>query len=67
MHVMNKININLMERHLLLLDRFVDKLVESGFSEKDITEKSYLFSALDFISSIKMKLKSSHFPTGKLC
>lgn len=45
MHVMNKININLMERHLLLLDRFVDKLVESGFSEKDITEKSYLFCA----------------------
>ncbi|EPA0526323.1 hypothetical protein ACQZNY_002356 [Escherichia coli] len=42
---MNKININLMERHLLLLDRFVDKLVESGFSEKDITEKSYLFCA----------------------
>lgn len=45
MHVMNKINVNLMERHLLLLDRFVDKLVESGFSEKDITEKSYLFCA----------------------
>ncbi|HAT1641799.1 hypothetical protein [Citrobacter portucalensis] len=42
---MNKINVNLMERHLLLLDRFVDKLVESGFSEKDITEKSYLFCA----------------------
>ena len=40
---MNKININLMERYLLLLDRFVDKLVESGFSEKEITEKSYLF------------------------
>ncbi|EDX9835560.1 hypothetical protein GR996_004771, partial [Salmonella enterica] len=33
------------ERHLLLLDRFVDKLVESGFCEKDITEKSYLFCA----------------------
>lgn len=45
MHVMNKININLMERHLLLLDRFVDKLVQSGFYEKDITEKSYLFCA----------------------
>ncbi|HFJ2070485.1 TPA: hypothetical protein ACGTP1_004597 [Salmonella enterica] len=42
---MNKININLMERYLLLLDRFVDKLVESGFSEKEITEKSYLFCA----------------------
>lgn len=42
---MNKININLMERHLLLLDRFVDKLVQSGFYEKDITEKSYLFCA----------------------
>lgn len=45
MHAMNKININLMERYLLLLDRFVDKLVESGFSEKEITEKSYLFCA----------------------
>lgn len=30
MHTMNKANINLMERYLLLLDRFVDKLVESG-------------------------------------
>lgn len=45
MRAMNKININLMERYLLLLDRFVDKLVESGFSEKEITEKSYLFCA----------------------
>ncbi|EEJ6338337.1 hypothetical protein BZ068_004798, partial [Salmonella enterica] len=26
MHIMEKININLMERYLLLLDRFVDKL-----------------------------------------
>lgn len=40
-----KININLMERYLLLLDRFVDKLVESGFSEQRIIEQSYLFCA----------------------
>lgn len=45
MHIMNKINVSLMERYLLLLDRFVGKLVESGFSEKEITEKSYLFCA----------------------
>lgn len=42
---MKKININLMERYLLLLDRFVDKLTESGFSEQRIIEKSYLFCA----------------------
>ncbi|EOQ7608710.1 TPA: hypothetical protein ACHYKZ_RS26135, partial [Escherichia coli] len=30
MHIMDKTNINLMERYLLLLDRFVDKLAESG-------------------------------------
>lgn len=42
---MEKININLMERYLLLLDRFVDKLVESGFSEQRIIEQSYLFCA----------------------
>lgn len=40
---MKKININLMERYLLLLDRFVDKLTESGFEEQEIIEQSYLF------------------------
>ncbi|MCK6709862.1 hypothetical protein L8S97_04260 [Enterobacter cloacae] len=40
---MEKININLMERYLLLLDRFVDKLAESGFSKQRIIEQSYLF------------------------
>ncbi|EPN5771872.1 hypothetical protein ACT0G8_004370, partial [Cronobacter sakazakii] len=40
-----KININLMERYLLLLDRFVDKLTESGFEEQEIIEQSYLFCA----------------------
>ncbi|MEI2684738.1 hypothetical protein [Erwinia aphidicola] len=42
---MEKININLMERYLLLLDRFVDKLTQSGFEEKEIIENAYLFSA----------------------
>lgn len=42
---MKKINMSLMERYLLLLDRFVDKLDESGFSEVEITEQSYLFCA----------------------
>lgn len=45
MHIMKKININLMERYLLLLDRFVDKLRESGFEEQEIIEQSYLFCA----------------------
>lgn len=45
MHIMKKININLMERYLLLLDRFVDKLTESGFEEQEIIEQSYLFCA----------------------
>ena len=45
MHIMKKININLMERYLLLLDRFVDKLTESGFEEQEIVEQSYLFCA----------------------
>ncbi|ECX4173699.1 hypothetical protein F6B97_22700, partial [Salmonella enterica] len=35
----------LMERYLLLLDRFVNKLSKSGFSENEITEYSYLFCA----------------------
>lgn len=42
---MKKMNINLMERYLLLLDRFVDKLTESGFEEQEIIEQSYLFCA----------------------
>lgn len=42
---MEEININLMERYLLLLDRFVDKLTQSGFEEKEIIENAYLFSA----------------------
>lgn len=42
MHIMDNTNINLMERYLLLLDRFVDKLAESGFSEQRIIEQSYL-------------------------
>lgn len=42
---MKKININLMERYLVLLDRFVDKLRESGFEEQEIIEQSYLFCA----------------------
>ncbi|HCI6594911.1 TPA: hypothetical protein NPP28_003363 [Klebsiella quasipneumoniae subsp. similipneumoniae] len=42
---MKNINITLMERYLLLLDRFVDKLSKSGFSENEITEYSYLFCA----------------------
>ncbi|MES3445812.1 hypothetical protein [Citrobacter freundii] len=40
---MDNTNINLMERYLLLLDRFVDKLAESGFPEQRIIEQSYLF------------------------
>ncbi|HEC7609727.1 TPA: hypothetical protein R3998_005060, partial [Salmonella enterica subsp. enterica serovar Muenchen] len=31
--------------YLLLLDRFVDKLTESGFEEQEIIEQSYLFCA----------------------
>lgn len=42
---MEKSNINLMERYLLLLDRFVDKLTQSGFEEKEIIENAYLFCA----------------------
>lgn len=42
---MKKMNINLMERYLLLLNRFVDKLTESGFEEQEIIEQSYLFCA----------------------
>ncbi|ECF1776770.1 hypothetical protein E1J93_19325 [Salmonella enterica subsp. enterica serovar Welikade] len=42
---MKKININLMERFLLLLNRFVDKLTESGFEEQEVIEQSYLFCA----------------------
>ncbi|EBR4946620.1 hypothetical protein B6T47_05695 [Salmonella enterica] len=42
---MKNINITLMERYLLLLDRFVNKLSKSGFSENEITEYSYLFCA----------------------
>ncbi|HDY7358185.1 hypothetical protein KSU16_04190 [Escherichia coli] len=42
---MKKTNINLMERYLLLLNRFVDKLTESGFEEQEIIEQSYLFCA----------------------
>lgn len=45
MHIMKKTNINLMERYLLLLNRFVDKLTESGFEEQEIIEQSYLFCA----------------------
>lgn len=45
MHIMEKLNINLMERYLLLLDRFVDKLTQSGFEEKEIIENAYLFCA----------------------
>ncbi|ELG5501780.1 hypothetical protein INF40_02655 [Escherichia sp. DSM 109009] len=46
---MDKTNINLMERYLLLLDRFVDKLAESGFSEQRTIEQSYLFCASFYI------------------
>ncbi|MBT1824877.1 hypothetical protein KKZ90_01530 [Enterobacter bugandensis] len=42
---MKKINVNLMERYLLLLDRFVDKLTQSGFEDKEIIENAYLFCA----------------------
>ncbi|PWD56937.1 hypothetical protein [Pectobacterium parmentieri] len=42
---MKKTNINIMERYLLLLDRFVDKLTQSGFEEKEIIDQSYLFCA----------------------
>lgn len=45
MHIMDKTNINLMERYLLLLDRFVDKLTQSGFAERETIEQSYLFCA----------------------
>ena len=35
--------LNSMERCLILFERFVKKLEESGLSESDIIEKSYLF------------------------
>lgn len=60
---MDKTNINLMERYLLLLDRFVDKLAESGFSEQRIIEQSYLF-VQDFISNTKMVSKNDLLQQG---
>lgn len=41
MHIMEKLNS--MERFLILFERFVKKLEESGLSESDIIDKSYLF------------------------
>lgn len=35
--------LNSMERFLILFERFVKKLEESGLSESDIVDKSYLF------------------------
>ncbi|HEG4359148.1 hypothetical protein [Klebsiella oxytoca] len=35
--------LNSMERFLILFERFVNKLEESGLSESDIIDKSYLF------------------------
>lgn len=60
---MDKTNINLMERYLLLLDRFVDKLAESGFSEQRIIEQSYLF-VQDFISNTKVVSKNDLLQQG---
>lgn len=52
-----------MERYLLLLDRFVDKLAESGFSEQRIIEQSYLF-VQDFISNTKVVSKNDLLQQG---
>lgn len=41
MQIMEKLNS--MERFLILFDRFIKKLEESGLSESDIIDKSYLF------------------------
>lgn len=41
MHIMEKLNS--MERFLILFERFIKKLEESGLSESDIIDKSYLF------------------------
>lgn len=41
MQVMEKLNS--MERFLILFERFIKKLEESGMSESDIIDKSYLF------------------------
>ncbi|MCA6939454.1 MULTISPECIES: hypothetical protein [Pectobacterium] len=54
---MKKVNMSLMERYLLLLDRFVDKLDESGFSEAEIffaygSHIKVLILILDIFSSI---------------
>ncbi|HBA4235579.1 TPA: hypothetical protein J5F99_004599, partial [Escherichia coli] len=35
--------LNSMERFLILFERFIKKLEESGLSESDIIDKSYLF------------------------
>ena len=41
MQIMEKLNS--MERFLILFERFIKKLEESGMSESDIIDKSYLF------------------------
>lgn len=41
MQIMEKLNS--MERFLILFERFIKKLEESGLSESDIIDKSYLF------------------------
>lgn len=41
MQIMEKLNS--MERFLILFDRFIKKLEESGLSESEIIDKSYLF------------------------
>lgn len=61
---MDKTNINLMERYLLLLDRFVDKLAESGFSEQRIIEQSYLFCAGFYIKIPKWYRKNDLLQQG---
>lgn len=42
---MQNTKFNIMERYLILLDKFVDKIIESGVSEQQLIERSYVFCA----------------------
>ncbi len=63
-------NINLMEKHILLLDRFVDKLSSSNFPERKVIEQAYLFCSgfyIKYQSEIeKISLSNSEVVLGFL-
>ena len=61
---MKNTKLDLMERYLIILDKFVSKISESGVPQQKVIEQSYLFCS-GFYIKYKQEIEKIKFMSGR--